>query len=163
MIIILENNITQYKKVKPNSTFILDNIVNDLTQTYVSASSPTNTESVFVATLIAGGTGYSTGTSTTVAIGPGVGSGLTVDIVAGSGIITSFTINARGIDYKVGDEVFVSGGGLNAKIRIDQVIPITNITANSFSFDNAAYSTQIRLSKYIFSINCSLPKISYNI
>ena len=140
-----------YKKVKANSTFILDNIVNDLTQTYVSASSPTNTEGVFEATLIAGGTGYSTGgPATTVAIGPSVGSGLTVGVVAGSGIVTSFNIIANGQDYKVGDEVFISGGGLNAKLRIDQVIPITNITANSFDFDNAAYSTQIRLSN-IFS------------
>lgn len=65
-----------------------------------------------------GGSGYSNNTG--VATTGGSGSGLTVDTTTSGGAITSFDVNAGGINYKPGDIITISGGNANAKFRITE-------------------------------------------
>ena len=62
-----------------------------------------------VSALISGGTGYTAGTGA-VTTSSGSGTGLTVDTVVDGGIVTSFTVNAVGSGYVVGETITISGG-----------------------------------------------------
>ena len=62
-----------------------------------------------VSALISGGTGY-TAASGVVTTSSGSGTGLTVDTIVESGVVTSFTVNAVGSGYIVGETITISGG-----------------------------------------------------
>ena len=79
-----------------------------------------------VSDLISGGTGYTaaTGVATTSS---GSGTGLTVDIVVSGGVVTSFTVNAVGSGYVVGETITIAGGTTNATFTITNIdIPNTH-------------------------------------
>ena len=62
-----------------------------------------------VSALTNGGSGYTTGTGV-VTTSSGSGTGLTVDTVVDGDIVTSFTVNAVGSGYVVGETITISGG-----------------------------------------------------
>jgi len=62
-----------------------------------------------VSALTNGGSGYTTGTGVATT-SSGSGTGLTVDTVVDGGIVTSFTVNAVGSGYVVGEIITISGG-----------------------------------------------------
>jgi len=74
-----------------------------------------------VSALTNGGSGYTaaTGAATTSS---GSGTGLTVDTVVDGGVVTSFTVNAVGSGYVVGETITISGGGAT-----DATFTVTNI------------------------------------
>ena len=126
--------LTQYETLTLNTsspnvgTYILGTTNLNNTATYSSNFDGVELEYATIAvpgptgniTLVAGGTGYSSGTS--VATTGGTGSGLTVNTVANaSGVITSVTVSSRGSGYLAGDLVTVAGGNVNAKIRVSNV------------------------------------------
>jgi len=79
-----------------------------------------------VSDLIGGGTGYTaaTGVATTSS---GSGTGLTVDTVVSGGVVTSFTVNAVGSGYVVGETITIAGGTTNATFTITNIdIPHTH-------------------------------------
>ena len=62
-----------------------------------------------VSALIGGGTGYTAGTGVATT-SSGSGTGLTVDTTVSGGVVTSFTVNAVGSGYVVGETITISGG-----------------------------------------------------
>lgn len=62
-----------------------------------------------VSALISGGTGYTAGTGVATT-SSGTGTGLTLDIDVDGGVVTSFTVNAVGSGYVVGETITISGG-----------------------------------------------------
>jgi len=62
-----------------------------------------------VSALISGGTGYTAGTGVATT-SSGSGTGLTLDIDVDGGVVTSFTVNAVGSGYVVGETITISGG-----------------------------------------------------
>ena len=62
-----------------------------------------------VSALISGGTGY-TAASGVATTSSGSGTGLTVDTIVEGGVVTSFTVNAVGSGYVVGETITISGG-----------------------------------------------------
>ena len=76
------------------------------------------TGSVYKLAVTVGGSGYSaaTGNATT-----GGGTALTVNTTVAAGAITAAVVNAPGNNYEINDEITVSGGGGNAKLRVVQL------------------------------------------
>ena len=75
--------------------------------------------------LISGGAGYTAGTG--VATTSSTGTGLTLDTVVSGGVVTSFTVNAVGSGYIVGETITISGGTTNATFTITNIdIPNTH-------------------------------------
>lgn len=108
---------------------------NDVELEYGTVAVPGPVSSI---NLIAGGSGYSSGTS--VATTGGSGSGLTVNTTANaSGVINALTISSRGNAYVAGDLITISGGNANAKFRVVNVqnssgeIKITEYDAVNFT------------------------------
>ena len=78
-----------------------------------------------VSALISGGTGYTAGTGVATT-SSGSGTGLTLDIDVDGGVVTSFTVNAVGSGYVVGETITISGGTTNATFTITNIdIPNT--------------------------------------
>jgi len=80
-----------------------------------------------VSDLISGGTGYTAGTGVATT-STGSGTGLTVDtVVDDDGVVTSFTVNAVGSGYVVGETITIAGGTTNATFTITNIdIPHTH-------------------------------------
>lgn len=79
-----------------------------------------------VSDLISGGTGYTAGTGVATTSSAS-GTGLTVDIVVSGGVVTSFTVNAVGSGYVVGETITIAGGTTNATFTITNIdIPHTH-------------------------------------
>ena len=62
-----------------------------------------------VSALISGGAGYTAGTGVATT-SSGIGTGLTLDIDVDGSVVTSFTVNAVGSGYVVGETITISGG-----------------------------------------------------
>lgn len=78
-----------------------------------------------VSALISGGTGYTAGTGVATT-SSGIGIGLTLDIDVDGGVVTSFTVNAVGSGYVVGETITI-GGGTGATFTITNIdIPNTS-------------------------------------
>jgi hypothetical protein len=78
-----------------------------------------------VSALISGGTGY-TAASGVATTSSGSGIGLTVDTIVDGGVVTSFTVNAVGSGYIVGETITISGGTTNATFTVTNIdIPNT--------------------------------------
>jgi hypothetical protein len=78
-----------------------------------------------VSALIGGGSGYTAGTAVATT-SSGDGTGLTVDTTVSSGAVTSFTVNALGSGYVVGETITISGGTTDATFKITNIdIPNT--------------------------------------
>lgn len=78
-----------------------------------------------VSALISGGTGY-TAASGVATTSSGSGTGLTVDTIVDGGVVTSFTVNAVGSGYIVGETITISGGTTNATFTVTNIdIPNT--------------------------------------
>tara|TARA_R100000742_G_C4279504_1_gene104262 strand:+ start:621 stop:5102 length:4482 start_codon:yes stop_codon:yes gene_type:complete len=73
---------------------------------------------VYKLAVMVGGSGYSNGTGVATT---GTGAGLTVNTTTSAGAITAAVVNAPGSNYTIGDEITVSGGGGNAKLRVVQL------------------------------------------
>ena len=79
-----------------------------------------------VSDLISGGTGYTAGTGVATTSSAS-GTGLTVDTVVSGGVVTSFTVNAVGSGYVVGETITITGGTTNATFTITNIdIPHTH-------------------------------------
>ena len=79
-----------------------------------------------VSDLISGGTGYTAGTGVATTSSAS-GTGLTVDTVVSGGVVTSFTVNAVGSGYVVGETITIAGGTTNATFTITNIdIPHTH-------------------------------------
>ena len=79
-----------------------------------------------VSALIGGGTGYTAGVGVATT-SSGSGTLLTVDTVVSGGVVTSFTVNAVGSGYVVGETITISGGTTNATFTITNIdIPNTH-------------------------------------
>ena len=77
--------------------------------------------------MISGGTGY-TAASGVATTSSGSGTGLTVDTIVEGGVVTSFTVNAVGSGYVVGEtpELITISGGTGATFTVTNIdIPNT--------------------------------------
>jgi len=64
---------------------------------------------VTAATIINGGTGYTTNAGVTVTPASGLGTGCTVDVTAVAGLVTAVTIATAGSNYRNGDVLTITG------------------------------------------------------
>ena len=87
------------------------------------------------------GTGYSdaAGATTTVTTAGSTGSGLTLKTTTGAGAITGIEVVNTGIGYQVGDVIQVNGGGNNARVIVDKVLP-GNINTLSMTSAGSGYT-----------------------
>ena len=143
-----------YRKVKPNST-AFNNIIIDNTDAYVSASAPVNAGVATEISLLTGGSVYSVGNFSNISAGGGGGSGLKLDYVSNGISVTSVSITSGagkgGTGYAAGETVTIPGGSTTlATANIDSVdnaaLQFTSVTANGFTFNNATFGPNLRLS-----------------
>jgi len=120
-----------------NTNTIFAFITNNTLQPYVptgavgkASSYPSDQDSDNIgATIIGGGTGYTSDTNVTTTSLGGVGTGMRLTTTAVAGVITNVVITNPGTGYVVGDQLQINGGDNNASIRVSSVqgpITITN-------------------------------------
>ena len=120
-----------------NTNTIFAFLTNNTLQPYVPAgavgkasSYPNDQDSDDIgATIIGGGTGYTSDTNVTTTSLGGVGTGMRLTTTAVAGVITNVVITNPGAGYVVGDQLQINGGDNNASIQVSTVegpITITN-------------------------------------
>jgi hypothetical protein len=60
-----------------------------------------------------------------IALSGGSGSGATIDYIATGGIIQSISINQKGINYSIGDLLYIQDGDLNCELYLDDLFYTT--------------------------------------
>lgn len=120
-----------------NTNTIFAFLTNNTLQPYVpngavgeASSYPNDQDSDDIgATIIGGGTGYTSDTNVTTTSLGGVGTGMRLTTTVVAGVITNVVITNPGTGYVVGDQLQINGGDNNASIQVSTVegpITITN-------------------------------------